>query len=76
MFNSNQAFLLVQKLKSAPRAFTLGVKANVQLKSSIPIGAKVEIRPTGPLEFNSCKTNLQGQLKKKNNLHLAILRSI
>jgi len=23
--------------------FTLGVKANVQLKSSIPIGAKVEI---------------------------------
>ncbi len=25
--------------------FTLGVKANVQLKSSIPIGAKVEISP-------------------------------
>jgi hypothetical protein len=49
MFNSNQAFLLVQNLKSAPRAFTLGVKANVQLKSSIPIGAKVEIGPKGPL---------------------------
>jgi hypothetical protein len=27
--------------------FTLGVKANVQLKSSIPIGAKVEISPKG-----------------------------
>jgi hypothetical protein len=25
--------------------FTQGVKANVQLKSSIPIGAKVEISP-------------------------------
>ncbi len=25
--------------------FTLGVKANVQFKSSIPIGAKVEISP-------------------------------
>jgi hypothetical protein len=27
--------------------FTLRVKANVQLKSSIPIGAKVEIGPQG-----------------------------
>jgi hypothetical protein len=27
--------------------FTLGVKANVQLKSSIPIGAKGEINPKG-----------------------------
>jgi len=27
--------------------FTLGVEANVQLKSSIPIGAKVEISPKG-----------------------------
>jgi hypothetical protein len=27
--------------------FTLGVKANIQLKSSIPIGAKVEISPKG-----------------------------
>jgi hypothetical protein len=27
--------------------FTLGVRANVQLKSSIPIGAKVEISPKG-----------------------------
>jgi hypothetical protein len=27
--------------------FTLGVKANVQPKSSIPIGAKVEIGPKG-----------------------------
>jgi hypothetical protein len=28
-------------------AFTLGVKANVQPKSSIPIGAKVKINPKG-----------------------------
>jgi hypothetical protein len=27
--------------------FTLGVRANVQPKSSIPIDAKVEISPTG-----------------------------
>ncbi len=27
--------------------FTLGVKANVQPKSNIPIGAKVEISPSG-----------------------------
>jgi len=30
MFNPNQAFLLVQKLKSAPKAFTLGVKAELE----------------------------------------------
>jgi hypothetical protein len=35
MFNSNQAFLLVQKLKSAPRAFTLGVKAEIEKIFSI-----------------------------------------
>jgi hypothetical protein len=45
----NQAFLLMQKLKLAPRAFTLGVKAKAQLKSSIPIGANVEISPMGAL---------------------------
>ncbi len=45
--NSNQAFPLIQKLKLAWRDFTLGVKAKVQLKSSIPIGAKVEINPKG-----------------------------
>jgi hypothetical protein len=27
--------------------FTKGVKANVQLKSSIPLGAKIEISPKG-----------------------------
>jgi hypothetical protein len=49
MFNSNQGFLWVQKLKSAPqgKGFTLGVKANVQLKSSIPIDAKVQISHKG-----------------------------
>jgi hypothetical protein len=53
MFDSNQAFLLVQNLKSAPHGFTLGVKANVQLKSSIPTGAKVEISPQGFIYIRS-----------------------
>jgi len=37
MFNSNQAFLLVQKLKSAPKGFTLGVKSVIDFfkKNSI-----------------------------------------
>jgi hypothetical protein len=30
MFNPNQAFLLVQKLKPAPKGFTLGVKAELK----------------------------------------------
>jgi hypothetical protein len=32
MFNSNQAFLMVQNLKSAPppKVFTLGVKAEIE----------------------------------------------
>jgi hypothetical protein len=35
-------------LRSASKAhFTLGVRANVQPESSIPIGAKVEISPKG-----------------------------
>jgi hypothetical protein len=34
MFNSNQAFLLVQKLKSAPKGFTLGVKAEIEEKKN------------------------------------------
>jgi hypothetical protein len=33
MFNLNQAFLLMQKLKSAPKGFTLGVKAELKKKS-------------------------------------------
>jgi hypothetical protein len=35
MFNSNQAFLLAQKLKSAPKGFTLGVKAEIKKLFSI-----------------------------------------
>jgi hypothetical protein len=30
MSNPNQAFLLVQKLKSSPRALTLGLKAELE----------------------------------------------
>jgi hypothetical protein len=35
MFNPNQAILLVQKLKLAPRAFTLGAKAEIEKIFSI-----------------------------------------
>ncbi len=35
MFDSNQAFLLVQKLKSAPKGFMLGVKAEIEKMFSI-----------------------------------------
>jgi hypothetical protein len=35
MFNPNQAFLLVQKLKSTPKGFTLGVKAEIEKIFSI-----------------------------------------
>jgi hypothetical protein len=35
MFNPNPAFLLVQKLKSAPKGFTLGVKAEIEKNFSI-----------------------------------------
>jgi hypothetical protein len=31
--NSNQAFLLVQKLEISPKGFTLGVKAEIEKKS-------------------------------------------
>jgi hypothetical protein len=35
MFNSNQAFLLVQKLKISPKGITLGVKAEIEKIFSI-----------------------------------------
>jgi hypothetical protein len=35
MFNSNQAFLLVQKLKSAHKGVTIGVKAEIEKIFSI-----------------------------------------
>jgi hypothetical protein len=35
MFNPNPTFLLVQKLKSAQKAFTLGVKAEIEKNFSI-----------------------------------------
>jgi hypothetical protein len=37
----------IGEAKETKACFTLGVRANVQPKSSIPIGAKVEIRPKG-----------------------------
>ncbi len=35
MFNSNQAFLLMQKLKSCPKGFTLVVEAEIEKNFSI-----------------------------------------
>jgi hypothetical protein len=39
----------ILNVNSVNAHFTLGVKANVQFQSSIPIGAKIEISPKGPL---------------------------
>jgi hypothetical protein len=42
MFNPNPAFLLLQMFdETSPKGFTLGVRANVQPKSSIPVAANV-----------------------------------
>ncbi len=41
--------------------FTLGVRANVQPKSSIPIGAKVEISPKG------FTLGVKSEIEKKNS---------
>jgi hypothetical protein len=35
MLNSNQAYLLVQRLKSFPKGFTLGMEAEIEKKKSI-----------------------------------------
>jgi hypothetical protein len=43
MFNPNQAFLLVQKLKSTPRAFTLGVKAELEKIFSICLNLLINV---------------------------------
>jgi hypothetical protein len=41
MFNSNQTFLLMQILKSAPKGFTLGVKAELEKNNfNLPQGIK------------------------------------
>ncbi len=42
-----KSFGHLQIIKTTKARFTLGVRANVQPKSSIPIGAKVETSPNG-----------------------------
>ncbi len=42
--------------------FTLGIRANIQPKSSIPIGAKVEINPKG------FKVRIKAEIEKKKKL--------
>ncbi len=51
---------------SSQARFTLGVRANVQLKSSIPICAKVEINPKG------FTLRVKVDIEKKSNLPLII----
>jgi hypothetical protein len=46
-YNTIQGYLDHLSKDSNKARFTLGVRANVQPKSSIPIGAKVEISPKG-----------------------------
>jgi hypothetical protein len=46
-YNTIQGYLDSLSKDSNKARFTLGVRANVQPKSSIPIGAKVEISPKG-----------------------------
>jgi hypothetical protein len=43
MFNPNPAFLLVQKLKSAPKGLTLGIKAEIEGKKKLFNLPKVQI---------------------------------
>jgi hypothetical protein len=66
MFNPNQAFLLVQKLKSAPRAFTLGAKAEIEKIFSICpkllINAKLYGLFIGPKAKKSIPWNLGSQV--------------
>jgi predicted thioesterase len=52
---------LVRQKKLRP-AFTLGVRANVQHESSIPIGAKVEISPKG------FTLGVKAEIEKKNSI--------
>jgi hypothetical protein len=50
MFNPNQAFLLVEKLKSSPKGFTLGVRAELEKKifSSLPQVTHTRKKNTAP----------------------------
>jgi hypothetical protein len=52
----------LNKLSQTLGRFTLGVRADVQPKSSIPIDAKVEISP------HRLYSRSQGRTKKKSNL--------
>ncbi len=52
--------LLYQSVNMA--SFTLGVRANVQPKSSIPIDAKVEIGPKG------FTLGVKAEIEKKNSI--------
>jgi hypothetical protein len=47
MFNSNQAFLLMQKLKAAPKDFILGVKAKIEKNFSICPKLLINAEPYG-----------------------------
>jgi hypothetical protein len=65
MFHPNQAFVLVQKLKSAPKGFRLGVK--VELEKIFPICPKLLINTElywpciGPKARKRIPSNFGGQ---------------
>jgi hypothetical protein len=67
MLNPNQAFLLVQKLKSAPMGFTLRVKAELEKSFSICLKLLINAQSTlwalliGPKAGKSVPSNLRGQ---------------
>jgi hypothetical protein len=62
MFNSNQAFLLVQKLKLiSPKGFTLGVKAEIEKK-------KISICPKLLINADHYGLYIGPKLEKKNTI--------
>ncbi len=65
MFNPNPAFLLVQKLNSAPKGFTIGVKADIEKKISICPKLVINAEHYGlvlaPMEKKRRASNLGGQ---------------
>jgi len=83
MFNSNQAFLLVQKVEINPKGFTLGVKAEIEKIFSICpellinartlwpcIGAKAEKRI--PLNLGSQVATLGANVSSFSNIQASM----
>jgi hypothetical protein len=61
MSNPNPAFLLVQKLKSTPKDFTLGVKAEREKKTFQSVNAELYGLVLDPRLRKRIPSNLGGQ---------------